>query len=49
MVLLGTEDARFVLATEELRMGVSGTKIAKNGVGEALWGRGLGGIWSDKV
>ena len=49
MVRLGTEDARFRVAAEEPWMGVSGTKTAENGFGEALRGQGLGGVWSDKV
>ena len=46
---MGTEDARFGLAAEDPWMGVSGTKTAENGAGEALRGRRLGGIWSDKT
>ena len=46
---MGTEDARFGLAAEYPWMGVSGTKTAENGAVETLRGRGLGGIWSDKI
>ena len=48
MVRLGTEDARFGVAAEEPWMGVSWTKTAENGTGEALRGREFGGTWSDK-
>ena len=40
MDLLGTEDARFGLAAAEGPwMGVSGTKIAEKGLGEAVRGQ----------
>ena len=47
--LLGTQDARFGLAADDPWMGVWGTKAAENGAGEALRGRRLGRIWSNKI
>ena len=50
VVLLGSEDARFVLAAaEDPSMGVSGTKTAENVAAEVVRGRGFDRIWSNNV